>query len=94
MKSADAITLDHSTLSRPLPRSPARRVLDVILEEGAPSLRRRSAALDHVLGDRRLGDFDPELEQLAMNSGCAPKRIRPAHPSNELDDLRIDLWAS
>lgn len=31
-----------------------------------PGLRWRSSASDHVLGDRRLGDLEPKLQQFAM----------------------------
>lgn len=58
------------------------------------ALRRPAVALDHVFGDRRLRDLDPEFEQLTMNSRRAPERVRPAHPSNEVNDLRIDCRAS
>src|SRR6478672_3547015 len=36
-----------------------------------PGLRWRSSASDHVLGDRRLGDLEPKLQQFAMNSSSA-----------------------
>src|SRR6202158_2353730 len=44
----------------------------VITQEGAPSLAWRSMLPDHVLGDARLRDLEPELEQLAVNTRCAP----------------------
>jgi hypothetical protein len=43
-----------------------------VAQEGPPSLRRRPAASDHVLGHRRLGDFKAELQQFAMNPRGAP----------------------
>jgi hypothetical protein len=46
---------------------------------------------DHVLGDARLRDLRPELEQFAVNAWRAPKRIFDAHPSDQYVQLRVDL---
>ena len=42
---------------------------------------------DHVLGDRRLGDLEPELEEFTMDARSAPKRMFAAHPPNQLTDF-------
>ena len=34
----------------------------MVAQECSPSLRWRPSAPDHVLGDRRLGDLEPELD--------------------------------
>src|SRR5262249_37419600 len=47
----------------------ARRL---VAQEGRPALTRTSGAPGHVLCDSRLGDFDAELEQFAMDPGCTP----------------------
>jgi hypothetical protein len=52
-------------------------------EEGSPSLAGRSPSFDHVLGDARLRDFKPELEQYAVDAWRAPKRIFDAHPPDQ-----------
>ena len=44
----------------------------MVAQEGRPTLTRSSGAFDHVLGDRRFGDFNAELEQLAMDPRRAP----------------------
>src|SRR4029450_5560571 len=45
----------------------------VVPQERLPRLARSSwPTFGHVLGDRRLRDFDPELEQLTVNAWCAP----------------------
>jgi hypothetical protein len=36
-----------------------------------------------VLGDARLRDFKPELEQFAVDAWCAPKQIFDAHPPDQ-----------
>jgi hypothetical protein len=41
--------------------------------EGSPSLAGRPPSFDHVLGDARLRDLKPELEQFAVNAWRAPK---------------------
>jgi|SRR5579871_5664096 len=44
----------------------------MVAQERRPALTRLPGAVNHVLGHGRLGDFDTELEELAMDSGCAP----------------------
>ena len=65
----------------------------MVTQEGAPSLAGRPASLDHVLGDARLRDLKPELEQFAVNAWRAPKRILDAHPPDQRAQLRVDLWS-
>src|SRR5712664_2327383 len=64
----------------------------MVVEKGLPGLRPPSPALRHVLGDGRLGDFDPELEQLAVDARCAPQPIGQAHLSDLAPNLHWDLW--
>ena len=47
----------------------------VVAQEGSPSLAGRPPPFDHVLGDARLRDLKPELEQFAVNAWRAPQRI-------------------
>src|SRR5882672_48781 len=63
----------------------------VIMQEGSPSLAGRRLSFDHVLGDARLRDLKPELEQFAVNAWRAPKRIFDAHPPDQYAQLRVDL---
>src|SRR6266850_1303535 len=63
----------------------------VVAQEGPPSLAGRPPPFDHVLGDARLGDLKPELEQFAVNPWRAPKRIFDAHPPDQYAQLRVDL---
>ena len=70
----------------------------VVAQESSPSLAGRPASLDHVLGDARLRDFKPELEQFAVDAWRAPKRIFDAHPPDQSAQFRVDrrsssLWA-
>src|SRR5271170_4742390 len=62
----------------------------VITQKSTPSLARRSTPLDHVLGNARLGDFKPELEQFAMNARCSPQWVIDAHFPDQRPQLRID----
>src|SRR6202163_4311122 len=55
----------------------------VVTQEGPPSLAGRPPSFDHVLGDARLRDLKPELEQFAVNAWRAPKRIFDAHPPDQ-----------
>jgi hypothetical protein len=45
----------------------------MIAQERLPRLARPGPTLGHVLGDGRLCDLDPELEQFAMNTRRAPQ---------------------
>src|SRR5260221_14560198 len=63
----------------------------VVTQEGSPSLAGRRPSFDHVLGDARLCDFKPELEQFAVDAWRAPKRILHAHPPDQYAQLRFDL---
>src|SRR6266852_8149166 len=55
----------------------------VVAQEGPPSLAGWPPPFDHVLGDARLRDFKPELEQFALDAWRAPKRIFDAHPPDQ-----------
>src|SRR6202163_590625 len=63
----------------------------VVTQEGPPSLAGRPPPFDHVLGDARLRDLKPELEQFAVNAWRAPKRVFDAHPPDQRTQLRVDL---
>src|ERR1700675_3792570 len=63
----------------------------VVTQEGSPSLAGRPPPFDHVLGDARLRDLKPELEQFAVNAWRAPKRVFDAHPPDQRAQLRVDL---
>ena len=38
---------------------------------------------DQVLGDRRLGDLETQLPELAVNARRAPQGVGLGHPSDE-----------
>ena len=78
---------DHAEINR-------RDGLRVTAQECPPGLRWRSSASDHVLGDRRLGDLEPKLQQFAMNSRSAPQWILLAHPPDEIAQLTLDSGPS
>src|SRR4030088_3498072 len=63
----------------------------VVTQEGPPSLAGWPPSFDHVLGDARLSQFKPELEQFAMDAWRAPKWIFDAHPPDQRAQLRVDL---
>src|SRR6266404_2026756 len=66
-------------------------VRPVVTQEGSPSLAGWPPSFDHVLGDARLRDLKPELEQFAVDARRAPKRIFDAHPPDQYAQLRVDL---
>src|SRR5260221_14594491 len=59
----------------------------MIAQECSPSLGRRPSAPDHVLGNRRLGDLEPKLEQFTMDARGAPQWVLLAHPLDEFTQL-------
>jgi hypothetical protein len=63
----------------------------VVAQEGPPSLAGRPPPFDHVLGDARLRDLKPELEQFAVNAWRTPKRVFDVHPADQYAQLRVDL---
>src|ERR1700751_721481 len=63
----------------------------VVTQKGAPSLTGWPSPFDHVFGDARLRDLEPELEQFAVNTRCSPKRIFDAHPPDQRAQVRLDL---
>jgi hypothetical protein len=63
------------------------QLLDMILEEGALSLRRRFMAAQHVFADAALSDVDAKFEQFAMDAGCTPAGILPAHLADQISDF-------
>ena len=60
----------------------------MIAKEGLPALRRRPPSPRHVLCDRGLSDIDTELEQFAVYSRSAPKRVCDTHLANEAANVR------
>src|SRR5258708_14254693 len=54
-------------------------VRSVVSQKGFPPLTGRSTTLDHVLGDARLRDLKPDLEQLTLKARRPPKQILRAH---------------
>src|SRR6516225_2962639 len=61
--------------------------LDVILKEGAPSLGGRPTMTRHVLADAGLTDVNTELEKLAVNARCTPKRVLAAHSADQFPNV-------
>src|ERR1700716_2326599 len=63
----------------------------VVMQEGPPSLAGWPPSFDHVLGNARLRDLKPELEQFAVDAWRTPKRILHAHPPDQRAQVRVDL---
>src|SRR3981189_1927408 len=63
----------------------------VVMQEGSPSLAGWPPPFDHVLGNARLRDLKPELEQFAVDAWRAPKRVFDAHPPDQRAQLHVDL---
>jgi hypothetical protein len=59
----------------------------VIIQEGAPGLRRRLAAPDHVLGHGGLADRDTQFLSSSPWMWGAPERGFSRHPPDQIADL-------
>src|SRR5260370_41222181 len=59
----------------------------MVLPEGLPALRPPSPTPRHVLGDRRLSDLNPELQQLTMDARRTPQPVGQAHVPDQAPDL-------
>ena len=69
-----------------LRRSPRRD-----FEETSPRIAKAPPTAHHVLGDRRLGDFEPKHQQFAVDPRCTPEWILAAHPLDEGAQATINL---
>ena len=63
------------------------QLLEVILQEGAPSLRGRLAAAHHVFAHAGLTDVDAEFEQFTVDARRTPSGVFVAHPADQGADL-------
>ena len=63
------------------------QLLGMVLQEGAPSLRRRFAAAHHIFADTALSDVDAEFEKFAVDPWCTPTGILPGHLANQISDF-------
>src|SRR5215469_18982763 len=61
--------------------------LDVILQEGPPSLRRRLAVSRHIFANAGFANLDAQLEQFSVNPRSTPEWILAAHIPNQCTHL-------
>jgi hypothetical protein len=64
----------------------------VIVEECLPGLRRGSLTFRDEARDGPFRDKDTQLQQLAMNPWCTPKRVRCGHLSYQVSNLASGFW--
>src|SRR4029450_6693213 len=55
------------------------------------SWRWRILTTHHVFRDRRLGHLKAKHQKLAMDPGCTPQRVFPAHPPDQITQAAINL---
>ncbi len=66
------------------------RLPEMIPNKGPPTSRGRFSMSWQVLRDRRLGDRDSEVQELAVNPWSAPGGVRLVHLHDQLSDLGGD----
>lgn len=49
---------------------------------------------NHVLGDGRLRNLEPQFDELTVNPRSAPQWVRNAHLSDETLNLLLEFWSS
>jgi hypothetical protein len=64
-----------------------------VRREGPLPLAGWPSSLDHVLGDARLRDLEPELEQFAVDAWRPPKLVLRAHQPDQHAQFHIDSRA-
>ena len=65
--------------------------LSVILQKSLPGLRRRLRRSRHIFRDRRLGHLKAKHQKFAMDPGCAPQWVFPAHPLDKITQAAINF---
>src|SRR6201993_2068263 len=61
------------------------------MQEGPPSLAGWPSPFDHVIGNARLRDLKPKLEQFTVDAWRTPKLVLRAHLPDQRAQLRVDL---
>ena len=65
----------------------------MVAQESPPSLAGWPPSFDHVLGDARLRDLKPELEQFAVNAWRTPKLVLRADLPDQCPQFYFDSRA-
>jgi hypothetical protein len=63
------------------------QLLGMILQKGAPGLRRRLAVAHYAFAHAVLPDVDAEFEQFPVDAGCTPTGILPTHLADQIADF-------
>jgi hypothetical protein len=64
----------------------------VIAKERLPALQRPALSRQHGDRNRGLRDIDAQFEQLAVDPGSAPQRVRNAQSSDQVTHLLANPW--
>ena len=67
-------------------------MMEMIIKERAPGLRRRLRAPNHVQRYRSFADVNAELEQFAVDARSAPAWIGEAHLADQRPQVTRGLW--
>jgi len=70
------------------------QLLRMILKECPPVLRGHFVSANYVFADAALSDVEAKFEQFAMDAGCTPQGILPAHLADQVSDLAQNNWSS
>ena len=81
---APVVSRDYRTNLRHGDEIDGDQLLGMILKECRPALRGRFVTSQHVFADTALSDVDAEFEEFAMDAGCTPSGILPAHLADQI----------
>jgi hypothetical protein len=70
------------------------QVLQIVIEERLPGLRRRSTLSGQESRHSSFRDVDTQLEQLPVDAGCSPKRVGRGHLQDQGSNHGADFWTS
>lgn len=80
--------------SPPRPIGVATGADKAFIEEVVPALIGAALPADHVFGHGRLGEFEAQFQQFAMDARRAPERVFKTDPADQSDALRIEPRAA
>jgi hypothetical protein len=65
------------------------QIAEVVLQKRTPGLRRRLATTGHEARNGGLGDNEPQLRKLAVDTRCTPRWVVVGHATDEVTELAI-----
>ena len=94
MRQDDEDIQDLQTNRRDCEEINGYRLFNMIAKKRHPRLRGLVVPLRHQSRNRPLGNFEPEFQELTVDTWGSPDGIGSSHRSNQLANLQIHSWAA